>query len=73
MPRDGALLISDHPGEYVEIACTKCDRRGRYLKTTLIAKYGDIGLPDLRHDLAKGCQKLGNYHDNCGALFPMLG
>ena len=35
--------------DMVEVRCSKCDRRGRYLMSTLIERYGaDFVRPDLR-------------------------
>ena len=38
--RVGSLFITDHPTDPIEIECQKCGRKGRYLKATLIEKYG---------------------------------
>jgi hypothetical protein len=49
----GSLTLRQLPGTYVEIACTKCERRGRLLRDKLIAQYGaEAALPDLRNELA---------------------
>lgn len=43
----------------LEIACSQCDRRGRRRLQNLITEYGaDMGLPDLKNKLAKGCPRL---------------
>jgi hypothetical protein len=69
MPRSGALLLSDLPGPYVELACTKCDRKGRLSKDRLIEEYGaDITLPDLRVQIAQ-CARYGNILDGCGVYY----
>lgn len=71
----GALSLSDYPGDAVVLACSKCDRRGRYHKARLVAEHGpDIGLPDLRARLAADCplidMQVGN--ETCGAVYPEL-
>jgi hypothetical protein len=72
MPRSGALLLSDYPTEYVNLACSKCERRGRLRKDPLIEEHGpDIALPDLLADLAK-CARRGSFCDACGAYYPAL-
>ncbi len=43
----GALTISEHPTDPIEIACDHCSRQGRLAKAGLIAAHGDIPLPDL--------------------------
>jgi hypothetical protein len=38
----------------VRLACTKCDRRGQYRKSTLIERYGpDQNMVDLRLELGR--------------------
>ena len=59
----------------LDIACSHCDRRGRLNVQKLIAEYGaDIGLPELKGKLSKGCPRLQNLsiHERCGAHFPRL-
>ena len=44
-----AVALATYPADHVELACSKCDRRGRYRKTSLVAIHGpEIGLTDLR-------------------------
>lgn len=72
MPRSGALLLSDLPGQYVELACTKCERKGRLLKSKLIEEYGsDTTLPDLRVKIAH-CERQGIFLNGCGAYYVEL-
>ena len=75
MPRDGAVLLSEYPGEMVRLACRHCDRRGQYHRSTLAARFGtDISLPDLRARLVDeaGCQRQHNFSAPCGAFYPDL-
>jgi hypothetical protein len=69
-----ALTLADYPGKLVRIACRRCDRRGRYWRTTLIAIYGaEAPLPSVLAFLAHDCPKrrgIGN--DACGAYYPDL-
>ena len=59
----------------LEVACSKCDRHGRYPLATLIERYGrHLALPDLRIKLAADCDN----HDaaeysRCDVYFPELG
>jgi hypothetical protein len=48
---NGPLLSHSRraPGDMVRLACTKCERRGQYRKTTLIERYGaDQNMVDVR-------------------------
>jgi hypothetical protein len=55
----GSLSLRDYPTKTVRLSCAKCGRAGRYRKQTLIERYGaDIGLPDLREQIAR-CRHRG--------------
>lgn len=41
----GALKLADYPHDMVRIACRKCDRRGEYRRSSLIARYRDKAPP----------------------------
>lgn len=59
----------------LEISCSQCDRRGRRSLQNLIAEYGaDMGLPDPKDQLAKGCPRLESVsiHERCGVYYPQL-
>jgi len=59
----------------LEIACSKCDRRGYRSLQSLIAEYGpNKGLPDLKEKLAEGCPRLEStsIHERCGVYFSQL-
>lgn len=50
----GARILADYPDAMVRIACRRCDRRGQYRRTTLIALYGEeAALPDVLAQLAR--------------------
>lgn len=68
----GALTISEHPGDAIEIACDHCGRRGRLAKAGLIATHGDIPLPDLINILTDGCAGRTSLSKRCHARFPAL-
>ena len=69
---NGSYSLAEFPLEMVELACEKCARRGRLLKTKLIEAYGaDIALPDLR-DLISRCDKAGSMSNPCGAYYVAL-
>jgi len=79
MPRSGAWLLSDVAAagqRQLDVACRKCDRRGRLSVARLLAEHGpDMSLPDLREHVAVGCPRLKagvSISDMCGVLFPTL-
>ena len=71
----GSLTLGDYPRAMVELACSKCQRAGRYRMATLVERHrGSTLLPDLLGVLAADCPRwtaLGN--DRCGAFYPDLG
>jgi hypothetical protein len=59
----------------LEIACSKCDRRGLLRLDRLIAEHGArMGLPVLGQLLAADCPRSASVgiHDRCGVNFPQL-
>jgi len=66
----GYVTLGEYPTAMVQLACTRCDRRGRYRKDRLIAEHGpDMRLPDLRHKLAAGCPLVGHRATPCGIYY----
>jgi hypothetical protein len=77
MPRAGAVLLSDLTERglrTIEIACATCERRGRYGVLRLSAKYGDIGLPDLKATLTADCPRAAHVspYERCKAYYVNL-
>lgn len=75
MPRGGAMVLSDFDPEFrLEIGCAKCDRSGSYRIGSLLMRVGDIGPPDLIHDLSSDCPRRAGqaFGDRCGAAFMNL-
>jgi len=59
----------------LEIACRRCNRRGRLRLDRLIAEHGErAGLPDLRVLLAADCPHIRSAEiaNRCGVHFPQL-
>lgn len=57
------------------VACTRCDRAGRYGMDTLIARHGpDFSIPELLRLLSAGCPKRASVsaYDLCGIHCPDL-
>lgn len=67
----GAHTLDKFPEPIVQLACTKCSRKGQYRKTVLIERYGvDIGLPALLFSIAN-CDAAKMYQ-GCGAYYVAL-
>ena len=59
----------------LNVACTRCERAGRYNLDTLIARHGaDFGIPELLRLLAADCPKRKSIsaYDLCGVHCPDL-
>jgi hypothetical protein len=71
MPTD-PFTLAQFPLEMVELACEKCGRRGRLLRTKLVEAYGaDVALTDLRTLIAR-CDRAASTSDPCGAYYVAL-
>jgi hypothetical protein len=60
---------------HLEVACRRCDRRGRLRVARLIEQHGaDIGMPDLAVLLAAGCPQATSADPSarCFVCFPQL-
>jgi hypothetical protein len=69
MPRHGAYIVAELPEGLTEIACTKCGRRGRYKRETLLDRFGpNKALPDVLIALAN-CPRRSNPSDPCEARY----
>jgi hypothetical protein len=57
------FTLSEYPFDWIELACEKCERRGRLRKARLIEQYGpDYGVAGLRETLIADCPKFGTTH-----------
>ena len=79
MPRHGAVVFGDLDGklEVLQVACSKCERRGQYPVARLIERYGRDGkLVDWKDqitaDRPRRAQARVVVMDQCGAHFPDL-
>jgi hypothetical protein len=75
--RGDAVTLGDLAGKItmLEIACRRCERRGRLRIAQLIAQHGaDIRLPELRYILAADCPRVvaDRVYDRCGVHYPQL-
>ena len=59
----------------LEVACSRCERRGRLQVDRLIERHGDMELPELGRVLAGDCRKAAavSISDRCDIFFPKLG
>jgi hypothetical protein len=77
MGNSGAVTLGDIADRLamLDVACSKCDRRGRLSVAKLIAEHGsDMRLPDLRERLAGDCPRVrsASVVDRCGVHYPQL-
>jgi hypothetical protein len=60
----------------LEVACRRCDRRGRLRISRLIAEHGRDGYGDLRRLIAADCPRMQkpsvDIYALCGVMFPEL-
>jgi hypothetical protein len=75
-PGEGASLLRDWPaGEVVRVACTRCDRAGRYRLAGMLDRFDPAaGGPDVLAALSADCPRRGinRYGDPCGVYYPDL-
>ena len=77
MSNSGSISLGELRGKLtrLEVACSRCDRRGHLRLDRLIAEHGaDMGLPVLGQLLAGDCPRLGRpgIYERCGVGFPQL-
>ena len=74
--RRGSVTLGDLVDRIamLDVACSRCERRGRLQVDRLIAQYGDAELPELRLTLAGNCPKAAgiSISDQCDIFFPQL-
>lgn len=69
MRRYNSPTLADLPHRMIGLECAKCGRRGRYLKATLLKRYGpDVVLPELLHRIAQ-CERHEKLGDACGVSY----
>ena len=74
--RRGSVTLGDLVDRcaMLEVACSRCERRGRLRVDLLITQHGDAELPELRLVLAGDCLKAAvvSISDQCDIFFPQL-
>ena len=70
----GAITLAEFRAELIGLACRRCERRGQYRRSSLIARYGEkAALPDVLARLSDDCPMRSTIGSNaCGAYFPDL-
>ena len=77
MPHTGTVTLGQMAAMHdaagltaLEIACNRCDRRGRLSIARLLAEHG----PELRRIIAADCPRMiaGKVPDVCGIHFPQM-
>jgi hypothetical protein len=74
MTGTGAVLLGEvaRRQEWLEVACDRCGRRGRYRTARLVARHGaGMGLPDLLAELSRDCpnRASASLYDRCAAHY----
>lgn len=73
---DGAVGLGDVAARasHIEIACTRCERRGRYRLAKLVAELGaDYPMTDLGAELAACPRRTASGHsERCDVYYPHL-
>lgn len=73
---NGAVALGDVAAKasHIEVACSRCERKGRYQLARLVAAYGpEFPMTDLGAELAN-CPRLraAAQHERCDVYFPNL-
>jgi hypothetical protein len=59
---------------HIELACSRCERRGRYRLSRLVALFGEeFPMPDLGGQIADCPKKNQTVWDRCDFYYPGLG
>ena len=77
MSNRGSIILEELQGKFdlLDIACHRCERRGRVSLSRLIEEHGtDTGLPDLWESLAGDCPNARTtvVHNRCAIYYPQL-
>lgn len=74
---NGSVALGDVAARasHIEVACSRCDRRGRYLLARLVQTYGpDFPMTNLGGELANCPRRSATaHHERCDVFFPGLG
>jgi hypothetical protein len=77
MKSPGTVSLADvaRRTTHIELACTRCERRGRYRVDGLIRQFGpEFAMPDLAEQLAPCPNRMAaSPNARCDVFFPGLG
>jgi hypothetical protein len=76
MKTPGSVALADVAAKatHIDVACSRCDRRGRYRLTRLVEQFGgDYPMTDLGAELANCPNRNATAHaERCDVFFPRL-
>jgi hypothetical protein len=75
MRRKGSVALGDVAARatHLDVACSRCERRGRYQLARLVQSYGrDFSMTDLGAELADCPRRNAPAHERCDVFFPGL-
>lgn len=75
MKRPGSVALQDvaERTTELEVACSRCERRGKYATARLVAKFGpDFPMTELGAVLANCPRKNAPVYERCDVYFPHL-
>ncbi|BBP95985.1 hypothetical protein BSFA1_11140 [Burkholderia sp. SFA1] len=76
MGKNGSVLLGELAARagHIEIACSRCDRKGRYRVAKLVARLGeDFPMTDLGAEVADCPRRSASaHHERCDVYFPKL-
>lgn len=76
MKKPGAVALGEVAAKatHLDIACSRCERRGRYALARLVASHGpDFAMTDLGNELANCPHRNATSHgERCDVYFPGL-
>jgi hypothetical protein len=74
--RKGAVALGEVAARttHIEVACTRCDRKGKYLLARLVKSLGpDFAMTDLARELTSCTRRQASAaHERCDVYFPNL-
>ncbi len=76
MGKNGSVILGEVAARasHIEIACSRCERKGRYRVAKLVARLGaDFSITDLGAELADCPRRSAAVnHERCDVYFPRL-
>ncbi len=76
MVRNGSVSLQQVADRLAQlnVACSRCDRKGRYSTARLVQQYGpEFAMTDLKNELTNCPMRDANGYQRCDVFFPGLG